>query len=293
MPAIAAPPPHSPPRRPWSAAPAAPPDRHAAAVVPADAPGRRSPPSPAAAAGSRVSRGRSTAARFSASTRSSRLSNTARSSGRGRRARASCLDRHARQIAAVQRGQVLRAVLQMVQHLQRRAQRIRRHVGRAILAVQIEHMAPDRHRRIAAVIVAARPSPHSAAWSRRGGTRSADRANGAASRRFRPGWRADAARSASRRRAGRAARPPSRRAARSSRPPPGPANPRCRRHCARTRRRRARARAGRGGSAASRPESSRRRDPCRTTPRRSAAPLMRRHPDRRGPSTRRRGRDGG
>ena len=42
----------------------------------------------------------------------------------------------------------------------------------------------------------ARPSPHSAAWSRRAGTRSADRANGAASRRFRPGSRADAARSA-------------------------------------------------------------------------------------------------
>ena len=36
-----------------------------------------------------------------------------------------------RQIAAVQRGQVLRAVLQMVQHLQRRAQRIRAAVGRA------------------------------------------------------------------------------------------------------------------------------------------------------------------
>ena len=45
------------------------------------------------------------------------------------------------------------AVLQVVQHLQRGAERVGGGVGRGRLAVQVEHVAADRHRGQAAVIV--------------------------------------------------------------------------------------------------------------------------------------------
>ena len=46
---------------------------------------------------------------------------------------------------------VVGAILQMVQHLQRRAERVRWRPGHARLAVQIEQLPPDRRRRIAAI----------------------------------------------------------------------------------------------------------------------------------------------
>ena len=61
------------------------------------------------------------------------------------------------QVAAVQRGQVLGAVLQVVQHLQRGAQRVGRRVGGRVLAVQVQHMAADRHGGQAAVVQQLRP----------------------------------------------------------------------------------------------------------------------------------------
>ena len=57
-----------------------------------------------------------------------------------------------RQVAAVQFGKVLGAVLQVIEHLQRGAERIGWGVRRAILAVHIEHVAPNRHRRGAAIV---------------------------------------------------------------------------------------------------------------------------------------------
>ena len=138
--------------------------------------------------------------------------------------RASCHRPHtSRQIAAVQRGEVLRAVLQMVQHLQRRAQRVRGHVGRAILAVQIEHVPSDRHRRVAAVVIQLVPvriaqlgrvAPERDQQIERMARRHAG--FGQARAQTQRARRAIVA-------AGRAARPPSRRAARSSRPRPGSA----------------------------------------------------------------------
>ncbi len=55
-------------------------------------------------------------------------------------------------VAAVERIEVLSAVLQMVQHLQHGAERVGSRPGVAGFAVQIKHVAPDRHCRIAAVV---------------------------------------------------------------------------------------------------------------------------------------------
>ena len=65
---------------------------------------------------------------------------------------AACGQRIARQVDAVEIFVILGAVLQMVVDLQARAQRVRRGPGRGALAVDVEHEAPDRHRRIAAIM---------------------------------------------------------------------------------------------------------------------------------------------
>ncbi len=57
-----------------------------------------------------------------------------------------------RNVAAVQVAQVLGAILQMVEHLQRGAERVGGPPGGAVLAMQIEHVASDRGRGIAAII---------------------------------------------------------------------------------------------------------------------------------------------
>ena len=57
------------------------------------------------------------------------------------------------QVDAVDLAEVLAAVLEVVDHLQRGAQRVVGGPGRgAVLAVDVEHVAPDRHRRDAAVV---------------------------------------------------------------------------------------------------------------------------------------------
>jgi hypothetical protein len=63
-----------------------------------------------------------------------------------------------RQIAAIEIAQIARAILQMIEHLERAAQRIGGGMGRRVLAVQIEHVAADRHRRIAAILQQRRPA---------------------------------------------------------------------------------------------------------------------------------------
>ena len=128
-------------------------------------------------------------------------------------------------------------ILQMVQHLQRRAQRVRR---------LPRWRGPRRAARARAGRPAwrrsgnspsARPSSRSAAWSRRGGTPPADRSRARGSPRFRPGSPAGGARSGCRRRGGPAARPPWHRAARSCRRRPAPGCRKYRRRCGRRRRR--------------------------------------------------------
>ena len=64
------------------------------------------------------------------------------------------------------------------------------------LAMQVQHVPPDRHRGIAAVVAAARPSSRSAASWRRGGRRPAARGNAARHAGLRAGSRAGASRSA-------------------------------------------------------------------------------------------------
>ena len=73
--------------------------------------------------------------------------------------RAQGLDRNARRVQGVPRHidpvdlvVVLAAVLQVVDHLQRRAQGVIGRPGRARLAVHIQHEPPDRHGRIAAIV---------------------------------------------------------------------------------------------------------------------------------------------
>ena len=100
------------------------------------------------------------------------------SCGRGR-ARAERLDAGAcrrecveRDIDAIEVAKILAAVLQVVDDLQRRAQRVVRRPGGPALAVHVEHEAPDRHGRVAAVVDQVVPVARSAAWSRPCGTRS-------------------------------------------------------------------------------------------------------------------------
>ena len=66
--------------------------------------------------------------------------------GAGRR------QRIARQIDAIEVAIVLAAILQMIVDLQAGAERVRRRPGRGALAVDVEHEASDRHRRIAAIM---------------------------------------------------------------------------------------------------------------------------------------------
>ena len=61
------------------------------------------------------------------------------------------LHRIERDVDAVERAIVFSAVLQMIDDLQRRAQRVGGGPGAAVLAVDVENEAPDRHGRIGAV----------------------------------------------------------------------------------------------------------------------------------------------
>ena len=128
------------------------------------------------------------------------------------------------------------AVLQMIDDLQRRAQRIVRRPGGAALAVHIEHEAADRHRRIARNNRSDRPSRDSAAWSHPAGTRSSrscacrgDRPRSASAARNRTACGIVVA-------LRRAGPPPARRAARAFRPAQASHDRRCRRRRARIRR---------------------------------------------------------
>ena len=146
-----------------------------------------------------------------------------------------------RDIDAVESRIVLPAVLQVVDDLQRRAERVVRRPGRAALAMHVEHEAADRHGRIAAIVRSGRPSRRSAAWSRPAGTPSADPAHGAAAGRARPAPRAAARASGSP--SLRPSRPASSRSSSSSF-----SLGRERRHGRRCRRRRARTRRRRGSA---------------------------------------------
>ena len=61
-------------------------------------------------------------------------------------------ERVERHIDAVEIAIVRDAILQMIVDLQRGADRVRRGPGRAALAVHVEHIASDRHRRISAIV---------------------------------------------------------------------------------------------------------------------------------------------
>ena len=61
-------------------------------------------------------------------------------------------ERVARQVDAVEVAKILGAVLQMVVDLQAGAQRVGGGPGRGALAVNVEHEAADRHRRVAAIV---------------------------------------------------------------------------------------------------------------------------------------------
>ena len=60
--------------------------------------------------------------------------------------------RIARQVDAVEIAKILAAILQMIVDLQAGAQRVGGRPGRGALAVDVEHEAADRHRRIAAIV---------------------------------------------------------------------------------------------------------------------------------------------
>ncbi len=85
-----------------------------------------------------------------------------------------------RNVDAIELAIILAAILQVIDDLQRRAQRVVGRPGRAALAMDVEHEASDRHGRIACNSRSDRPSRGSAAWSRPCGTRSAGPAHGAA-----------------------------------------------------------------------------------------------------------------
>ena len=68
-------------------------------------------------------------------------------------ARAKLLERVQREIDPVETAVILAAILQMIDDLQGRAKRVIETPGCAgVFAVNVQHEAPDRHRRIAAVI---------------------------------------------------------------------------------------------------------------------------------------------
>ena len=200
-----------------------------------------------------------------------RVEGRAQAGGRSRtaqivHARAGSRQQVGGQIAAVEGKKILRAVLQVVEHLQRRAQRVRgrmraKHPRRADRARAGRPASPRTGNSRAA-----RPSSRSGAWSRPGGRR---RSRSRAWRSVVPVCGEARAQPRRTRRAGiggtRPAPPPSRRVARFFLPPAGWRCRRCRRRCGRRRRRRGSAGAASGGSAASRRGSSRRRGPCPTT----------------------------
>ena len=216
---------------------------------------------------------------ISPSVRSSRRSSTRRSPGLAAGAVSAATVQPAgreivkRQIDAVEIAVVVGAVLQVVQHLQRGAQRVRSRPGVAALAVQVEQLAADRRGRIAAILhqivpvavaqldrILAKRVQHVMAMLRgdAGLPRRLARIAAAAGEFVIRGA------------------PSSTAAMRSSRRDlvvrrSAPGCRRCRRRCGRSGKTRAHAPAGRGGSATSRPGNSRRRDPCRTAPRRVAA----------------------
>ena len=75
------------------------------------------------------------------------------------RRRARGRERIERDIDAIEIAEILAAILQVIDDLQRGAQRIVRRPGGAALAMHIEHEAADRHRRIAAVVDEVVPVP--------------------------------------------------------------------------------------------------------------------------------------
>ena len=68
------------------------------------------------------------------------------------RRRARRRERIERNVDAIELAEILAAILQVIVDLQRGAQRVVRRPGGAALAVHIEHEAPDRHRRVAAIV---------------------------------------------------------------------------------------------------------------------------------------------
>ena len=85
-----------------------------------------------------------------------------------------------RNIDAIEIAIILPAILQVIDDLQRRAKRIVGRPGRAALAMHVEHEAPDRHGRIAAIVDQIVPVAVAQLGHIHAGTRSADPARGAA-----------------------------------------------------------------------------------------------------------------
>ncbi len=85
---------------------------------------------------------------------------------------------------------IVGAILEMIQHLQRAAQRIDGRPGVVALAMEIEELPPDRRGRVAAVMHQIGPIRRSAAWSRPCGRREGCRGNAGRSCRSRAGSRA-------------------------------------------------------------------------------------------------------
>ena len=176
---------------------------------------------------------------------------------------------------------VLRAVLQVVDDLQRRAQRVVGRPGargsrRARRARSARPASPN-----SCNSPSGRPSRHSAAWST-SMRKAVSRSCACRGVRLRS---ASASRSARRDRLAlglcRAGRPPAGRAARASRPAPASRGRRCRRRRARIVEGQDRRAMARMRSAARRPENSRRDGPCRSAGRRRW--LVTRRPSRHGP----------
>ena len=74
------------------------------------------------------------------------------------------IERILRNIDAVDVPVIGAAILQMIDDLQRRAERVVGWPGRAALAMDIEHEAADRHRRIGAIVDQVVPVADNAAW---------------------------------------------------------------------------------------------------------------------------------
>ena len=184
--------------------------------------------------------------RAARSRRQARSAGAARSRAERPRRVAPCRgERVEREIDAVEAAVILAAILQVVDDLQRRAQRVGGRPGRAVFAVHVEHEAADRHGRVAAIVHELVPVGVAQLGDVAAGRPRAGRARGAAVRPRSASARAQrlglgvgvAAPGERRRRAGRAAR--------ASRPASASDDRRCRRRRARSDRRRG---SGRGGA---------------------------------------------